>query len=82
MTGVAGFQVSITGRFWVSTEGLLENPDVKLIEVAFELGYSDPAHFTRAFRRWAGVAPREFRQGCRAGNDRDEADGRRRGARA
>jgi AraC-like DNA-binding protein len=61
---------------------LLENPDVKLIEVAFELGYSDPAHFTRAFRRWAGVAPREFRQGCRAGNDRDEADGRRRGARA
>jgi len=37
-------------------------PGMKLIEIAFELGYSDPAHFTRAFRRWAGVAPREFRR--------------------
>jgi AraC-like DNA-binding protein len=31
-------------------------------EVAFELGYSDPAHFSRAFRRWTGVAPREWRR--------------------
>lgn len=31
-------------------------------EVAYELGYSDPAHFSRAFRRWAGQAPRDWRQ--------------------
>lgn len=37
-------------------------PGTKLIEIAFDLGYSDPAHFTRAFRRWTGVAPREFRR--------------------
>jgi AraC-like DNA-binding protein len=37
-------------------------PGTKLIEIALDLGYSDPAHFTRAFRRWAGVAPREFRR--------------------
>ena len=30
------------------------------IEIAFELGYSDPAHFTRAFRRWTGMSPREY----------------------
>jgi AraC-like DNA-binding protein len=40
---------------------LLQQPDVKLIEVATELGYTDPANFARAFRRWAGVSPREFR---------------------
>jgi AraC-like DNA-binding protein len=41
---------------------LLEDPRVKLIDVALELGYSDPAHFTRAFQRWTGAAPRAFRR--------------------
>jgi AraC-like DNA-binding protein len=40
----------------------LDDDRAKLIDIAFELGFSDPAHFTRAFRRWTGVSPREFRR--------------------
>jgi AraC-like DNA-binding protein len=32
-------------------------------EIAFLLGYSDQAHFTRAFKRWRGVAPRDYARG-------------------
>ena len=32
-----------------------------LNEISYLLGYSEPASFTRAFRRWKGVSPSEFR---------------------
>ncbi|UCE89016.1 MAG: AraC family transcriptional regulator ligand-binding domain-containing protein [Pseudomonadota bacterium] len=41
---------------------LLGDPGVRLTDIAFDLGYSDPAHFTRAFRRMAGVSPWEYRR--------------------
>jgi AraC-like DNA-binding protein len=41
---------------------LLRDTDSKIIDVAFSSGYTDPAHFTRAFRRISGVTPREFRR--------------------
>lgn len=50
-------------RFNAASE-LLQNPDIKITDVAHELGYSDSAHFTRAFRRTAGVAPRRYRKQC------------------
>lgn len=34
----------------------------RVTEVALELGYSDPAHFSRAFRRWAEAPPRQWRR--------------------
>ena len=30
-------------------------------QVALELGYDDPSNFTRAFRKWYGVSPSDFR---------------------
>jgi AraC-like DNA-binding protein len=41
---------------------LIEEPGRKISDVAHAVGYSDPAHFTRAFRRWMGIGPREFRR--------------------
>ncbi|WP_416361024.1 MULTISPECIES: helix-turn-helix domain-containing protein [unclassified Microcystis] len=39
-----------------------QEPLIKLIDIARELGYSDPAHFTRAFKCWTGLSPRDFRR--------------------
>lgn len=44
---------------------LLRNTDCRIIDVAFSSGYTDPAHFSRAFRRMTGVTPRQFREQSR-----------------
>jgi AraC-like DNA-binding protein len=42
-------------------KALLDDSDVPITEIAFELGYRDPAHFSRAFRRWTGLSPISYR---------------------
>lgn len=41
---------------------LLEEPDAQVTEIAFHVGYEHLPDFTRAFRRWAGVTPSEYRR--------------------
>lgn len=48
-------------RFETAT-AMLKKSDAKILDIALDVGYSDHAHFTRAFRRWAGCSPQEYRR--------------------
>jgi AraC-like DNA-binding protein len=41
---------------------MLQNPGIKVTDIAHRLGYNDVSHFTRAFRRIAGVTPTMYRR--------------------
>jgi AraC-like DNA-binding protein len=43
-------------------EELLSDREIKITDIAFELGYNDGAHFSRAFKRWSGLSPKQYRQ--------------------
>ncbi len=45
-------------------ESLLRRPDHSLAEVAFLTGFSDQSAFHRAFKRWSGRTPQQFRAGA------------------
>ncbi|RLA48636.1 MAG: hypothetical protein DRR04_05250 [Gammaproteobacteria bacterium] len=39
----------------------LRQPSRSVVETSYLLGFSEPSTFSRAFKRWTGVAPAEFR---------------------
>ena len=39
----------------------LQNPQISIHDVAFLLGFSEPSTFYRAFKRWTGKTPRNYR---------------------
>lgn len=41
---------------------LLGNPALAIAQVAEAMGYADPANFARAFAKWTGLSPRDWRQ--------------------
>lgn len=41
----------------------LQGSGVSLSEVAYLVGFSEGASFTRAFKRWTGITPSEYRKG-------------------
>jgi AraC-like DNA-binding protein len=58
--GTSHHMLVARARF-ATAAAVLERTDAKILELALDLGYSDHANFTRAFRHWAGCAPREYR---------------------
>jgi AraC-like DNA-binding protein len=45
----------------------IEDPRYSVIDITFMLGFSQQSAFTRAFKRWTGAAPTEYRQRLRGG---------------
>ena len=43
---------------------LLKDASLSVAEIGYLLGFSEPSAFHRAFKRWLGVTPVEFRRSC------------------
>ena len=59
--GLSHFEIVDQARYQAAIR-LLEDRENRITDIAMDLGYTDSAHFTRAFKRWAGVTPREYRR--------------------
>ena len=53
----------IRDRQMLEARRLLAYTQIRVAEIAYELGYSDPAYFSRVFAAHTGLSPRAFRQG-------------------
>ena len=50
-----------TLQLYLKKMQLLASGKYTATEIAYMVGYSDPAHFTRAFKRWTGSPPSRYR---------------------
>jgi len=60
------YQAVLDGVRREAAEGYLADSTLSAGEVGYLLGYSEPAAFHRAFKRWHGVTPVEYRSKARA----------------
>ncbi len=40
---------------------LLDQPHYRIIDISYEIGYADHAHFTKTFKKYEGCSPSEYR---------------------
>lgn len=60
LTGCSALQV-LHARIMLEARRLLIYTPLTIGQVADDLGFEDPAYFTRFFKRHAGVSPKAFR---------------------
>lgn len=64
----ASFRTLANEVRWRRGAELLRGTKESITSISIALGYSEPSHFTRAFRKAAGMAPGEFRRLEGSGN--------------
>lgn len=57
----ASYSELVEAELRLRAERLLVEQRLPVAEVATQLGYHDVSNFSRAFRRWTGRTPREYR---------------------
>jgi AraC family transcriptional regulator, transcriptional activator of pobA len=53
----------ISDRIFIESKRLLLYTDKPASEIGFDLGFGEPAHFSRFFKKMAGESPSEFKRG-------------------
>jgi len=56
------FKALVDSRSKAVAERLLRHSNTPIATISRRVGFSNPATFTRAFRRWVGITPTEFRR--------------------
>ena len=59
-TGMSFKKNLILMKLEKAEEYLERYPDIKISEVAVKTGYEDPLYFSRLFRKYRGISPREY----------------------
>ncbi len=61
----SGFkQVQLRIRMEKACQLLEEEPDLRILDIAERLGFSDPLYFSRQFKKFVHVSPKAYRQQC------------------
>ena len=47
---------------------LIKQPNVSFGEISYQLGFLEANSFTRAFRKWTGLTPGQYREGMQSGS--------------
>jgi len=56
------FNELFDAMLWTTARAYLRQPDLSAAEIAYLLGFSSQSAFNRAFKRWSGTTPTEFRR--------------------
>ena len=46
-----------------------QDPDIKITDLAIDLGFSSSNYFSVVFKKFAGMSPTEYARGCALGDD-------------
>lgn len=53
-----------------ASQKLLQNSQLSIAEVAYQVGFSDQSHFSKSFRSVSGISPQQFRREMQGGAQR------------
>lgn len=56
------FQYVTRVKLEIAATALIARPDLSITDIAYQFGFSDSAVFSRTFKNYYGISPREFKQ--------------------